>query len=250
MEVIDRQDPIAYVRALELALPPQPAGRLKPFTVQEGTEAGYVDAGSLVSFVAGVPELHKQDVLNSTLLAQLAANKVADREKKVKEWYAKYVEVLGKVGWVFQAFNFTEYSASGSTFTADKVIADVLEAIATKDDKKIIDATIKAVKALDGGDGRLMLWNQNSTKLTQGNFQISSCAESDGVVVMKLGAFYFSTDKNVTSVLWFSFSKSSTQMYKSAVTVNLNDQVYAKVRQAVLEKLGRSAQDYVGELDI
>lgn len=62
----------------------------------DGDEAAYVDAGSLVSFVAGVSGQHKSDALNSTLLAQLAANKKFDREKQTVEWYDFYKNRLGK----------------------------------------------------------------------------------------------------------------------------------------------------------
>lgn len=158
--------------------------------------------------------------------------------------------VLENTGWVVQNFDFTKYKASGSSFTVDAVIAEVLAAIATQNDKAMIDATIKAVKALDNGDGRLVLWNDNSTKLDKGNFQISACSDTDGVLVMKIGAFHFATDKRVTGVLWFTFSSSSTSMYKGGQVINLNEQVYAKIREQVVDKLGDRAQKFVGDLDI
>lgn len=212
--------------------------------------AAFVDAGSLVSFVAGVSATHKSDALNSTLLAQLAANKKYDRETHTVEWYKFYRDVLENVGWVVQAFDFVKYNASGTSFTVDAVIAEVLAAIATQNDKAIIDSTIKAVKALDKGDGRLSLWDDNSSKLDKGNFQIAACADTDGVLVMKLGTFYFSTDKRVTSVLWFTFSSSSTSMYKGGQAITLNEEVYKQVRQQVIDKLGERAQKFVGDLDI
>jgi hypothetical protein len=67
---------------------------------------------------------------------------------------------------------------------------------------------------------------------------------------MKLGTFYFSTTETVTSVLWFRFSSSKTEFYKGGQTVNLNEEVYKQVRAAVLAKLGKNAEDYVGNLDI
>lgn len=212
--------------------------------------AAYVDAGSLTSFVAGVSAQHKSDALNSTLLAQLAANKKFNREVSPVDWYTFYKTVLENVGWVVQNWEFTKYNASGTSFTVDAVIAELLAAIATSDDKAIIDEAINAVKALDNGDGRLVLWEQNSSHLSKGNFQISACSESDGVLVMKIGAFYFSTDETVTNVLWFTFSSTQTELYKGGQTINLNEDVYSKVRQTVIDKLGVKAQDFVGDLDI
>jgi len=245
-------DRIEFIKSLDLAEPTKElaAATTPTLAFTDNEAAAYVDGGSLVSFVAGVSATHKSDGLNSTLLAQLAANKKYDRENDPVEWYKFYVSVLENVGWVVQEWNFTKFDASGSTFTVDKVIADVLAAIATGEDKKIVDETINAVKALDPGDGRLTIWDQNSSSLDKGNFQISACSESDGVLVMKLGAFHFSTDETVTRILWFQFSTSRTELYKGGQTVNLNEEVYKQVRQAVIDKLGENAQKFVGDLEI
>ena len=50
-------------------------------------EQSYVDAGSLVSFTNRLSTQNKEDVLNGTLLAQLAADGVADRMKQKETWY-------------------------------------------------------------------------------------------------------------------------------------------------------------------
>jgi hypothetical protein len=41
--------------------------------------AGFVDGGILLSFVSDVQALHRSDMLNSSLLAQLAADKQYSR---------------------------------------------------------------------------------------------------------------------------------------------------------------------------
>lgn len=251
MNIHSIDERLRFIHSLELAEPSSKTMRLKGKPgVSDGDEAGYVDAGALVSFVSGVSAQSKSDTLNSTLLAQLAANKKYNREDQTKEWYDFYRTVLENVGWVVQSFSFERFKASGTSFTVEKVIAEVLAAIATKEDKKIIDATIAAVNALDKGDGRLTLWNDNSTHFDKGNFQISACVEDDGVIVMKLGAFNFKTDERVTGVLWFTFSSSSTEFYKGGQVVNLNLDVYSRVRKQVIDKLGSKAQEFIGDLDI
>jgi hypothetical protein len=61
--------------------------------------SAYVAAASVVSFVDGVTGQQKEDLLNSTLLAQLAANHRFDREKDTLNWYGAYRTVLWGVGW-------------------------------------------------------------------------------------------------------------------------------------------------------
>jgi len=61
-----------------------------------------VDAASVVTFVDGLSQQQKEDVLNSTLLAQLATNKQHNRERDMVGWYGTYRSVLEQVGWVSQ----------------------------------------------------------------------------------------------------------------------------------------------------
>lgn len=243
---------IDFIQALDLPDTPDEITRLSLKGAEsEGKEKeGYIDDGSLVSFVAGLEPLQKNDVLNSTLLAQLAANKKYDREKQTDQWYAFYRNVLENVGWVLSAFDFHRTEVSGSSFTVDQVVVKLLEAIASQNDIAVVVETLEAVKALSDDDGRLKLWESQSHSDSSGNFQIGVCANSDDVVVMKIGAFYFSTEQNVNKVLWFDFSTSKTKMYQGGQTINLNEQVYSQVRQAVLDKLGNRASEFVADLDI
>jgi hypothetical protein len=65
--------------------------------------SAYVAAASVVSFADGVTGQQKEDLLNSTLLAQLAANHRFDREKDTLNWYEAYRTVLRGVGWRSEA---------------------------------------------------------------------------------------------------------------------------------------------------
>jgi hypothetical protein len=248
-----RTDPVEFVRGLVLAETPVElvglAGAAPP-AVTEGDKAGYVDAGSLISFVAGIPLQHKQDVLNSTLLAQLAANAKYNREKETKEWYAWYREVLENVGWVIGKFTFTDYESSGVEFTADKVILKILEAIATGNDLAVVAATMEALNSLGDEDPAVKIFETSSHTANEGAFQIGAAAESDGVVVLKVGAFFFTTTQTVTRILWFRFESGTTSFAKGDEVINLDDQIYAQVRELVIEKLGDRAITFVKQLKI
>lgn len=256
-----------FVRSLEIA--PAPAQALRSAAppaaaraVAEGADkevdkkadfekpSGYVAGGSLVSFGAGVPEQNQRDVLNSTLLAQLAANKRFGREAKPVDWYRFYVDVLGKLGWSVPGFDFQAYTSEKLSFTADEVVLEIAAAELTGNELAIITATLDALKKLPKEDGRLQLFDRSSRRERQGNFQISVCNEQDGVVAMKNMAFTFSSDENVTSVLSFTFASASTRFRQAAQAQRLNQVLYASVRQSVLEKLGHNAWASIADLDI
>ena len=211
---------------------------------------GYVDDGSLISFVSGVSGQSRADVLNSTLLAQLAANKKYDRWKDTKDWYEFYVNVLENVGWVLQSFEFSEYQAHGATLEVDKAVLEILAAIASQDQIAVATETMNALKALSSDDGKVVLFSTASSSLGSGSFQINAVNETNGAVAMGLGAFYFNSTQSTTRFLWFTYDSSDMDLFKAAQSVTLNLQIYDKVRQAVIDKLGQNATTFVADLDI
>ncbi len=229
-----------------------PAGLLKdsPTPPPDDSKGGYVVDGSLVSFVAGLDSQNKSDVLNSTLLAQLAANKKYDREAQTEQWYAFYQSVLEPLGWVIQAFQFEKYNASGDSFAMNKAVLEILKAIASDDEAAVSQATIDALGTLDKNSHGLLLLNSASSSVSAGNFQIAPCSLSNGSVVMKNASFYFNTTETTTGFLWFTYSTSSMTLYKSTNTMTLDNDIYSKVRQSVIDKLGDKAVQFVADLDI
>ena len=243
-------DKIDFVNSLDVNsnLPMLDSGRLITSTTDK--PSGYIVAGSLVSFVSGISAQSQKDVLNSTLLAQLAANKKFNRETQTQAWYEFYRTVLENVGWTLQGFNFSRVSASGSSFTADRVVIELIAALATGDQVTILKATMDALKKLNDSDGRLVLFEQGSHSASKGNFQMAAAQEENEALALTMGAFHFKTTQNVTRVLWFSYSSSDTEFYQSGQGMTLNKDVYARVRNAIIDKLGDKAERFVAELEI
>lgn len=219
-------------------------------TADPSNPSGFVDNGSLVSFLAGVDRQSQADVLNSMLLAQLAANKKFDREKDTAQWYAFYHDVLENVGWVVQQFAFARYDVSGTTATVDKVVIDLLSTLGTGTAAAVAKSTIDALKALSGDDRRFTLFKQSAHSAHTGNFQVANCSNVGGVLKMSLGAFTFSSTRVDTSVLFFDWSTSDTEIYRAGQSIVLDREVYAAVRGTVVKKLGDHAKTFVDDLDI
>jgi hypothetical protein len=202
-----------------------------------------------VSFVAGVSPGNKQDCLNSTLLASLAASAQYDRETQTVLWYDSYRNVLEQVGWDMQAFSFSEYTTSGSSFTMSEAVLQILAAVLTADELEIATATLGALQSLSQGDGRLTLFNHNAASDSNGNFQINIVSQSpNGAISMTIGAFYFSAAESTTNFLWATYSTSNSSMYTGTQTVTLDLQVYAQVRAAIIAKLGANANSFINNL--
>jgi hypothetical protein len=247
MSLDDRLD---YINNLEIDFSLLQGRNDLKLRLDDEDKAGLVDSGSLISFVTGLKSQHKEDVLNSTLLAQLAANTAFDRWSDTNNWYKKYVEVLANVAWVIESFSFTQYEGSSESFTMDKVVLEILKAIATGEQEDVINETMKTLEALDDGDGKLVLFDTNASNLKRGNFQMGTCQSDGENVAMSMGTFYFSSEQSSSRFLWFEYKKAETKLFKAGQKVVLNELIYKKVRQTIIDKLGDAATQYVADLDI
>jgi hypothetical protein len=200
--------------------------------------AGYISGGSLVAFAPGIDPQHRDDVLNSTLFAQLVANKKFKRAEQPIAWYEAYTSVLGKIGWVIQDFSFHKFDASGPTLHITDCVLQILKETLDPSAYSSAVAIVNALMALSATDDKVEVFKSQSVEPGNGNFQIGLAAEAEGVVTMKVAAFYFSSKQRDINFLWISYQSSDVELYSSTQTMTLNPVVYSTVRQGILEKLG------------
>jgi hypothetical protein len=218
---------------------------LNPDSPQPPT--GAVDGNIITSFVDGVSGQNKDDVLASCLLAQLAANFRYDRIEDPFNWSNYYSRVLENLAWVVPNSQFRRFESSQSTFTMDEVVVKMLAAILTEDAKAVLNESIEAVKALRSDSGGFVIFERNSHNVSNGNFMIEPVGVSPtGVLTMNLGSFLFRSSETVTKVLWFTFRGGpNTKVAINRNTLVLNQQVYDRVREAVLERIVSRVSDYI-----
>jgi hypothetical protein len=227
-------------------------GELPDFPLEEEQPAsGAVDGNIVASFVDGVTGQQKVDVLNSMLLAQLAANAKADRTRQPVEWSNAYGTVLMNLAWVVPTFTFRNLRTSAQRFTIDQVVLKLVQSLLTQDQLSTLTATMDAMKSLEASDRRFVIFERNANKQDVGNFQANSIGVSaDGTLSMKFSAFAFDTNTTVTNVLWFQFSGNSTALKAAQSTFVLNEQVFARLRDPIVAKLGNRAVDYIAALPL
>lgn len=218
---------------------------------EEQPATGAVVGNIVESFVDGVTGQQKIDVLNASLLAQLAANVKYNRFTQPVEWSQQYGTVLMNIAWVVPSFSFRSLRTSAQRFTIDQVVLKLVQSFLTPDQISKLTATMEAMKALETNDRRFRIFERNANRQSDGNFQINSVGSSaDGTLSMKFNAYAFDTNTTVTNVLWFSFSGNSTALKVSQSTFVLNEQIYARLRDKIVEKLGNRGLEYIGGLEI
>ena len=215
----------------------------------DGKEQSFVDSGSLVSFTNKLSGQNKEDVLNGTLLAQLAADGVADRTKDTDTWYAQYVDVLSHIGWVLQSYRFQRYTMEGQTFTISKALLDIVKDELPPAEYDLVERTIDSLGAANNQPWWNVFSTQSSGPSENGNFQVCPCQQdSSGQVIMVLGAFHFKASETNERWFWFEYNSAEMYFFRGSQTSTLNEDVYAQVRQQIIEVLGDQASDYIGSL--
>ncbi|GBE89957.1 hypothetical protein SCP_1702830 [Sparassis crispa] len=209
--------------------------------------SGAVNAGSTQSFVGNLSELNKEDVLNSTLLAQLAANTASPDDKT--KWYKKYKEVLENVGWVVSDFTFKELDNANSYGSVDQAILAILKGYLEGNALEVFKATIDAMKN-PVNSGANNLFQTNAWKGQSADFLVGVATESNNDVQFRIGTYTYQAQGSRGNVLFFKFGHESVKFMYSTQNMVLNEKIYAKVRDAVINKLGGHIEKYIDDLDI
>jgi hypothetical protein len=250
MKIRPLKSRIEYINSLELATHKiaEPLG--KRITLGPEGKTAFVDSASTVSFVQNVPLQTTQDVLNSTLLAQLAANKQFDRERETEAWYGLYRDVLSNVGWVAQSFAFSRFNSADTTLRLDKVVISILRAVLSGNELALLEDTLEALIAPQN-EPQLDLFDSQSSQNEGGNFQLGTVtADPGGNSVMSLGSYYFHSTEHQRRFLWVEWESASINFWTSAQKIVLNETIYGTVRQAVIDKLGDSANRFISGIEI
>lgn len=250
------KDPISYVSDLEVKYP---EGRFETFRsrspeeaelVKEGTEQAFLADKSLVSFISEVNGQNRKDVLNSTLLAQMAANKKFPNEADILEWYKAFIDVLSKIGWNIEASEISTFESEKAVFELEAAIIDILSGAFGGGYMKVIAKTLESIKNMSNEDQKIIAFEKNTHSLTKGCFQIALAVEQNEVVSIQLGTFLLTSSKKIKQILFFKSKKDKTKLQYSSRRGTLNSEVYEQIRGAVLKKIGDDITAYVTEIEI
>lgn len=257
MTITDHGDLAAFISNLELSYPSNRYNAPKTtfrgaapdqseIKLVEGEEQSFLSDKSMLSFVSNVSEQNRKDVLNSTLLAQLAANKKAG-ENDIFGWYHAFCEVLHRLGWDIENSQLQEYKSSKDVFEVRNVIISLLTSAFGGDYLGLITKTLQG---LSDSDGKISAFEQNSHAMNKGCFQMGIATEENNAVSLKIGSFLLESEEIMHKILFVSFSKDRTKLNYQTCTATLNTDTYSAVREDVSKKLQEQAKNYLAEISI
>lgn len=238
MNYITMSSQLEFVSSLEL----------DEFLTHDSPTAAVV-AGSLASFTSELSSQQMHDVQNSTLLAQLAATKKFPDKRNVGDWYKFYCDVLANVGWDMQNFAFDKYKSHQASFKLSEVTLELLTALVGSD-KQLLTVVEETLNSFAKSSEGLTLFATNSASRQHGRFQILPCTAKNGQVSLALITAYFEASQVSNDYFFFTYHSQDITLHKATQVLTLDEDVYGKVRQEVIDKLGKNAYTFVKNLQI
>jgi hypothetical protein len=208
--------------------------------------SSHVCAGSLVSIAAGICDEHGDDVLDSTLFAQFAANGRYQRDTETDQWYSVYVQTLNLLGWNTVGFRFQKYAHLPEQFQLNDTILELTSGLWTKSAQDSLTAMLRALGGLKSTDRRIQLLGGSSVAASAGNFQLGVAENAKGdQIQMQTMAVLFNSQGIPADFLFDRYTAASTNLFVSSQTMVLNDNVYGRMRSTVRSRLNAQIQQFV-----
>lgn len=229
---------LAFVRSLKLSK-----------SLRLDSPAANVLAGSLASFTSRLSGQQMDDVQNSTLLAQLAANEKFPDQENTTEWYNFYSGVLSHLGWIMQDLAFEEYKSHQASFKLSEVTLELLSAL-IGDDEELLTVVKSTLDSFAKSGEGLTLFKENSASGRYARFQVLPCTVTDGQVSLASIFSHFEANQLSENYFFFTYNSEDVTLIKAAQVLTLDEEIYGTVRQAVIDKLGKDVSDFIHNLPI
>ncbi|RDX44694.1 hypothetical protein OH76DRAFT_1486847 [Lentinus brumalis] len=232
MSALSIQDRINFIRGIDIIAP---HGHGVVLVHADGQDSAVVAAGSGLAFA---------DVINSTLFAQLAADKQYDRWNNTSAWLYYYKYVLETVGYVVQSFDLAGVSNANSFLTVDNLLLKLGEVYLSGAELALFTTMVESIKQARN-ESAIRLFDSYSKSSNKAHFQLGvASGHTQDSTVLKVGVYRYSTEQNIDidSALFFKFGSQEVEFNAGNLAMVLNNSIYSDIRKEILEQLGPMAK--------
>ena len=209
--------------------------------------SGFVDAGILLSFVSSTGT--RSDMMSSTLLAQLAADKTLSRFTAPADWYDSYAKVLGNLAWQITGFKNQHYTPRGDTVTLEQIVLDVLSKVVSGSEVRLAQDCIRKFNRLPRENQGTLLYERFSRSSCIINLQVGVTNTSN---ILSVVGVVIKTKREIAGLFEEEIpashlvGKIRTLFYRG----NLNEKTYNLLRKGVIDKLGPKRDELIFDLNL
>jgi len=222
-----------------------------PLELKDSQAQVLVAGSGLIVAADNVPAQTREDLVNCTLFAQLAASGEVPDAKKIMPWYDAYFRWLTVLGWAQSDRQFQDYRFSGQHAEAHKAIEKVLVALLGPQAAAlvVVEAALEALQAMEENSPWLTLFDHQSKLEKAARFQVATAQlDTNGLLQTALVAFNLTAKTNFTQVLFFRFSSSSTNLKYAAGKATIYEAALADQRARIAQRLVDYRRQMVGEV--
>lgn len=229
----------------------QSIGSRKPGDlITPGEDNGAVIGEAVVGLTDRLSPQNATDVMNCVSLSQQIADSRFNKETNLRGWTDEYYKALRMMGWNTINYARQTYSPKASSFSMDEVALEIIQA-AAGGATEFVNIARKALIATSEDGKAISLLENNSASESYATFQTLPCTESArGTPAMILMSIDFKKTVKTRKVLFFKFTKSQVDIYRSAAQFQLNVASYARSRNRIEDLLDKGAEDYFSEIDL
>lgn len=222
-----------------------------PLQLKASEAQAMVVGAGLVVAAEKVPVQVREDLINCTLFAQLAAGGEVEDSTQVNAWYDAYFRALTTLGWAQSDTHFETYEFDSVNAEANKAIIPVLTALLGPQAAAlaVLKTALEGLQSMQENAPWITLFDQQSRTERSARFQVATVQVDDGGLLQTaLVAFDLKARSTLTQVLFLKFASSSTTLKFSAGKATIYEAALREQREAVAARLAEYRSAYVGQV--
>ncbi|UJR11220.1 hypothetical protein I4U23_015401 [Adineta vaga] len=203
-------------------------------------KSSYLNNGQLHLISGAVTAQSKQDVLYSLLLVQLAANAKAPRTS-ISAWYENYERTLPNIAWVLtSSAKLTPFIPSTDRISLKSVITTSLAGRITPELQDILSRSFVEIQQMKATDPAIVEFTKDVGDGKTFNFQVQFIDERNTDVSALQFYVTLTTSASIGDDIFLlhQFDKNAVTIQVAYESITLNSDLYATIRQSVINKLG------------
>jgi hypothetical protein len=246
----------SFVDNVKLAAPPGRVGlpgNRTPVDFRSTDSQALVVGSGLIAAAEDVPVEAREDLVNCTLFAQLAATAAVANPARIVPWYNAYFETLTALGWAQTDTHLEEYHIAAKNAQAHQAILNVLAALLGPHAAAlaIVKAAIDALQSMAENRPWLTLFERESKVGKSARFQVATAeVDPDGLLLAALVGFSLETESTLTQVLFFKFPSSATTLKFAAGKATICEAALKDQREAIAARLASYRAAFVGAVKL
>jgi hypothetical protein len=246
----------AFIEGVKLpTAPPRTRTRAVPDTPPlelKATEAQSVVVGSgLIAAAENVPQQTREDLVNCTLFAQLAASGAVTDPRRIPEWYDAYFKALMAVGWAQSDTQFEDYEFQSKTAEAHKAIIKVLTVLLGPHAAAlvVVQTALEALQSMNENSPWITLFDRQSKSGTSAKFQVAAAQiDPGGLLQVALVGFELVVKATLTQVLFVKYASNATRLKYAAGKATIYEGALQDQRDAIATRLAAYRSAYVAQV--